>query len=492
MSTYTVIIFVALAALGALIAYLGDLLGAWLVRRRSSIWGLRPRSSARLMAALVGALLPLLGLCVATIGSGYARIAVFQLRSLLQRQEELTGQIVELEQQVAASEREAEIADQRAAAAEKKAVELESIQADQQQQIAELTARRDELRGRVAGLIARREQLQSELKDAQAALQSAEADLAAARSDLSTTREELAQKTAAVQEKARRVEQLRLQIENISPQIADIQGQLSEAQKELESRFRRLEEANQQLEAVQSQLEQVLRRQGLVATQRAVFEPGDELIRVVLSADETQDQMESDLYEILHLASALAERRGIPEGPNGRAVVVVAPIPRWAAASKVPESMIVRDVASQLRTRGPDEWVVMVRAFRRYFPEDRTQLAVKFEAVPNRLVFHAGDVLDEFTISADVSAVQAFEQLWLRIINQPTSRVRARAFTEGMLPHPETGNYGSIDLAKLFEAVEAIRAGRGMMRVRVVAAEDTYTPGPLLLDIQVAEADESS
>lgn len=492
MATYTVIIFVALAALGALIAYLGDLLGAWLGRRRSTIFGLRPRSSARVMAALVGALLPLLGLTVATIGSGYARIAVFQLRGLMQRQERLTEQVAELEQQVRASEREAQIADQRAAEAEKKAVELESIQADQQRQIAELTTRRDELRGRVSDLMARREQLQKELKDAQAGLQSAEADLARARSDLSTTREELEQKIAAVQEKTRRVEQLRLQIENISPQIADIQGQLSEAQKELESRFRRLEEANQQLAAVQSQLEQVLRRQGLVATQRAIFEPGDELIRVVLPADETQDQMESDLYEILHLASAVAARRGIPEGPNGRSIVVVAPIPRWASASEVPESMIVRDVASQLRTRGPDEWVVMVRAFRRYFPEDRTQLAVRFEAVPNRLVFRAGDVLDEFTISSDVSPVQAFEQLWLHIINQPTSRVRARAFAEGLLPHPETGNYGSIDLAKLFEAVEAIRAGAGMMQVRVTAAKDTYTPGPLLLDIQVTAADEPS
>ncbi len=260
---------------------------------------------------------------------------------------------------------------------------------------------------------------------------------------------------------------------------------------ELRSRISRLTDAEQKLADVQAQLEQVLRRHELVASRQPAFEPGDELIRVVIAADETQDQMEADLYELLHLASVVAKRGGAVEGGNGRAVIVVAPIPRWAAGSEVPEGMIVRNVASELRTGGADEWVVIVRAFRRYFPGDGGQLAVEFWATPNRLVFHAGEVLDEFTVPASDTALQAFEKLWLHIANRPTSVVRARAVTEGMLPHPDTGNYGTIDFAHLFSAVDEIRAGDGQMRVRVTAAEDAYTRGPLLLDIEVTPADAS-
>jgi len=170
---------------------------------------------------------------------------------------------------------------------------------------------------------------------------------------------------------------------------------------------------------------------------------------------------------------------------------VVTPIPRWAAGSEVPEGMIVRNVASELRTGGVGEWVVIVRAFRRFFAGDSGQLAVEFWATPNRLVFHAGDVLDEFTVPASDSALQAFEKLWLHIANRPTSVVRARAVAEGMLPQPDTGNYGTIDFAHMFVAVDEIRAGDGEMRVRVMAAEDAYTRGPLLLDIEVTPADAS-
>ncbi len=491
MASYTVVIFVALAALGALIAYLGDLVGARLGKRRSTVFGLRPRSSARLIAALIGAALPLIGLGVAILGSGYARVAVFELRTLIQRQEDLTGQIAELDRQVQQYGREVHVAERRATVAEREAETLLEAQEDAQERIGELTTRADDLRTRVDDLTARRGQLEGELKDAQANLQAAEADLDTAEVDLRTTDEELASKRAEVKEMRGDVERLTTHIGYIDDRLAPLQRRLEDTQSELESRMSRLEAVQQELEDIEARLEQVQRRQELISERPALFEPGDELIRVVLPADETQDQMESELYELLHFAGAAAERRGVPEGANGRAVLVVAPIPPWASAEDVPEGMIVRHVASELRTRGADEWVVVVRAFRRLFSDDDTQLAVEFKAAPNRLVFHAGEVLDEFAISSDATTLQAFEGIWLRITDKKSSLVRRRAITEGMLTHPDTGNYGSIDLAEMFTAAEAIRAGDDMMLVRVVAAEDTYTRGPLLLDIEVTEAEES-
>ncbi len=490
MSTYTALVFGALVILGAIIAYLGDVTGAWLGKRRSSVFGLRPRQSARLVAAVIGALLPLLGLMVATIGSGYARIAVFELRQLLQRQEDLQARISDLQSEVTRLDREAAGAGRRADTAEHRAQELEGLREDAERRVGELTERRDELAGRVDTLIRRRGQLEVDLEAAQSDLNAARADLDASEQELNVTQEELDRKRREVEAKRHEVETISHHLEMVSRDLERAQRHLEPTIEHLEATTAELEAREQELASIEQRLEQAWRQQRLIAERPALYEPGEELIRVVLAADETQDQMESDLYELLHLASAAAKRRGVPEGANGRAVVAVAPIPDWAPAEEVPEGMIVRYVASELREGGAEEWVVTVRAFRRLFPGEETQLAVGFRAAPNRLVFSEGEVLDEFLISSGVSSLQAFETLWLRITNPKESRVRARAISEGMLPHPETGSYGSIDLAELFNAAEATRAGEGMMRVRVMAAGDTYTRGPLLLDLEVSAAPE--
>ena len=487
MSIDTVLIIVLLMALGALIAYLGDLTGAWLGKRRSTLFGMRPRRSARLIAAMFGAILPLIGLGVALLGSQYARIAIFQLRSIIQQRQQLTSEVSDLKAQVADYERRVQTAEEHATAAEAEAATLLAAQADAQERITELTGRRDELAARVEDLSTRRDALQSELTAAQRDLAASEADLKGMEANLTTTEQQLAAKLEEVKEKRLRVEQLRLQVEATNRDLASAQGDLAGARDELVGATQELEERQQQLEEIEGRLRQVERREVLIARGEAIYEPGDELIRVVLPARETQDQMEADLTELLYLASAAAERKGIPEGDNGRAVLLVSPWPPWATSGtrEVPEPMIVRYVASELRTRGPDEWVVMVRAFRRMVAEDPRQLPVEFKAAANRLVFHAGDVIDEFTISSQATTLQAFERLWLRITGK-TGPVRLRAIAQGMLPHPETGNYGSVDLADIFTAADQVQAGEGMMRVRIVAAEDTYTRGPLLLDIRVA------
>lgn len=494
MSIDTVLIIVLLMALGALIAWLGDLTGAWLGKRRSTLFGMRPRRSARLIAAVVGAILPLIGLGVALLGSQYARIAIFQLRSIIQQRQQLTGEVTDLKAQVADYEQRVRTAEEHAAAAEAEAATLLEAQADAQERIAALTERRDELAGRVEDLSARREELQAQLTAAQGDLQraeadlhAAEADLRAAEADLTTTAADLEAKRREVEERRLRVEQLSLQVEATTRDLESARGDLIGARDELVSANEELEQRQQQLVEIENRLRQVERREVLIARGEAIYEPGDELIRVVLPARETQDQMEADLTELLYLASAAAQRKGVREGENGRAVRLVSPWPPWATAgtTEVPETMIIRHVASELRTRGPDEWVVMVRAFRRVVAEDPSQLPVEFKAAANRLVFRAGDVIDEFTISSRATTLQAFERLWLRITGK-TGPVRLRAIAEGMLPHPETGNYGSIDLAEIFTAAEQVQAGEGLMRVQIVADEDTYTRGPLLLDIRVA------
>ncbi|MBD3292598.1 MAG: DUF3084 domain-containing protein [Armatimonadia bacterium] len=498
MSLYTVLVFVALAFLGALIAYLGDLIGVRVGKRRSSIFGLRPRQSARLVAAIIGGLLPLLGLGVATVGSRYARAAVFELRSLLDRQKQLTARVETLQEDVERYEERVTEAEARAEQAEADARELKGILEDQRGSIealqsteSELRDRAGELQERVQGLTERRRELTENLSDARDALEQSRVGLRAAEESLEFTEEELEAKRAEVEQKEQQVENIGLELERIGDELRDVNRQLDPAKRYLIATSEELAAREQELRELEQRLQQVMSHQELVSQRPDVlFEPWDELLRVVQEADRTQDQVEADLFEWLHLASAVVERSGVPEGPNGRAVVLEAPTPEGFEPGEAPERQIVRHVASQLRTAGPDEWVVMVRVYRRYFRGDNTQVAVAFKATPNRLEFTEGDVLDEFVVSSQIDELNAITTLWHRIADDD-SAVRARAIAEGMLPRPNTSSYGSTDLESIYHAAQRIRAGDGQMLVQLKAAGDTYTRGPLELEIDVRPTGEA-
>lgn len=499
MSLYTVLIFVALGLLGALIAYLGDVIGARVGKQRSSIFGLRPRQSARLVAAIIGGLLPLLGLGVATIGSRYARAAVFELRSLVDQRRQLESRVDSLQEEVEDYEQRVSEAEARAAEAEATAADLKAVQEEQHERIEGLQARETELQERVQGLsgrvetlTARRDELEAELKEATADLESSRADLQKARQRVDITEAELAEKQREVEEKERRVEILGLQYDNVQDELEKVNRELHPAQEELVATSNELAARNQELQDLEARLQQVMSHQELVSKRPDVlFEPWDELLRVVQPANRTQDQVEADLFEWLHLASAAVERKGVPEGPNGRAVVLLAPPPPGMQPGEASERQIVDYVASLLRTAGPDEWVVMLRVYRRYFRGDNTQVAVAFKATPNELEFREGEVLDEFVLDAKIEELAAITTLWHRIADDD-SPVRARASAEGMLPRPNSSNYGSIDLAAIYRAAQEIRAGSGPMLVRLKAADDTYTRGPLELSIEVVPVEEPS
>lgn len=498
MSLYTILVFIALALLGALIAYLGDVIGLRVGKRRSSLFGLRPRQTARVVAAIIGGLLPLLGLGVATVGSRYARAAVFELRSLLDQQKQLTARVETLQEDVERYEERVAEAEARAEQAEADAEDLKEALENQQDRIevlqsteSELRDRAGELQDRVQGLTERRNELTGDLAEARKDLERSRAGLREAEQSLEVTEEDLEARREEVAQKERQVENISLQLDNIEDELSDVNRQLEPAKQYLIATSEALAAREQELRELEQRLQQVMSHHELVSQRPDVlFEPWDELLRVVQSAARTQDQVESDLFEWLHLASAVVERSGVPEGPNGRAVVLEAPTPRSVEPGEASERQIVRHVASQLRTAGPDEWVVMVRVYRRYFRGDNTQVAIAFKATPNELEFPEGTVLDEFVVSPRIDELSAITTLWHRIADDD-STVRARAISEGMLPRPNTSSYGSTDLESIYHAAQEIRAGDGQMLVQLKAARDTYTRGPLELAIDVTPIEES-
>ncbi len=467
--TYTVYLFAILAVVGGIIAWLGDVLGARLGKRRNTVFGLRPRQSARLIAVLVGALLPLGGLLVATVGSQYARQAVFEMDSLLSSIDDLRADVDKFrgladEARQAATRAEKNAAQSRAAlvGAEEEVASLTTVQASLHEQVSGLEGQQASLEGLVA-------QSEQAVAQARGDLDGARADLDKSRDDLSVLEEERGRLTNENKTATDRLGQ-------IEREIASAARAVIEAEDEVAGRERALQALQDEFADAQAKLDELRERDRLITGERAVFELGDELMRVVLDANETQAQMESELFELLHLASGIAQRRGVPVGANSRAVTVVAPVPRQSAGDgPLPESVIVRHVASELRVGGPEQWVVVVRTFRR--------------AAPNERVFEKGEVIAELHIEANAAPADIFKTIYHAVTDPDESLVRVMAIARHMLPHPKTGRYGSADLDDMFAAVDEIRAGDGVVTVRITAARDTYTVGPLSIAIEVGEED---
>lgn len=456
---YTVKLFVILAIVGGAIAWLGDVVGARLGKKRSSLFGLRPRQTARLVAVAVGAALPLGGLLVATVTSEYAHKAVFEM-------EQLVADLEDLKQQVDDFREKAGVARDAATEAQEKAARSAELLIEKEVQVADLTEVQGSLTGQVTGLEGAVAAGEQAVATAQREVSAADTKLAAAKDKL----ESLTDKVDVSVEEVRQAEERR-----------------DRAVEEQEEATLKGDQALARLLTLRRQVEDIIQRDRLITGQPAVFDPGDELMRVTMDADGTQDQMESSLFELLYFAGAVAERRGVPTGDNGRAVTAVAPLPRSLGPEEAAtEAAIVRYAASELRTRGPQQWVVIVRTFRRLFAEENTQVQVQFKAAPNVKVFEAGEGLAEIRVPADAKPGDIFKAIY-RSITDRDGDLRAMAIARGMLPHPVTGNYGAADLDDIFDAAAEVRKQQGIVTVRAVAARDTFTAGPLLVEVQVGE-----
>ncbi len=456
---YTVKLFVILAIVGGAIAWLGDVVGARLGKKRSSLFGLRPRQTARLVAVAIGAALPLGGLLVATVVSEYAHKAVFEMEQLLTSVEDLKLKVDDFREKAEQANLDATEAQEKAARSDELLIEKEAV-------VEALNEVQASLTGQVTGLEGAVAAGEQAVATAQREVSAADTKLAAAKDKL----ESLTDKVDVSVEEVRQAEERRDRAV-LAQERATLDLDIKKAK----------------LAEVQRQFEDLQQRDRLITGSPALFELGDELMRVTMDANGTQDQMESELFELLYFAGAVAERRGVQAGTNGRAVVAVAPLPRSLGTEEAAtEAVIVRYVASELRTRGPEQWVVIVRTYRRLFAEEETQVQVQFKATSNVKVFEAGEGLAEIRVPADAKPGDIFKAIY-RSITDRDGDLRALALARRMLPHPVTGNYGAADLDDIFDAAAEVRTQQGIVTVRVVAARDTYTAGPLLIEVQVDE-----
>ena len=525
MPAYSIVALIVLPLLGALIAWAGDVIGYRLGKQRSSIWGLRPRTTARLVGAVVGGLLPLVGLLVAIAISDLARTALLELDQLTSEQRTLreTNEMLQqansrLRIQGIELREEAERAREYSLSLEGRLNELEIERGRLHRDVNTLTATRNQLHSKVTQLEGQRTEARTQLAAARQELETSSRELGQTRLELSQVELQMECLTAHNRDLEAKEQRLLARIDELDKKVAeldaknrDLQGvsdrlteAVSQAKMQLVSAQERLDEAHSELETTQRGLDamramkdlrqqeaeywehqyQVYRqRHAGIAESPVVYEAGDLLLRVTVPTDQTREQLATTLTELLPFAHRAAEARGARRGANGRAVLLVAPWPPEIVDHEATEQDIVQYLAAEMkRLSVVPEFVVSVVAFRRLVLAEEGQLHVAMWATPNIRVFAAEQVIAETCISAGSKPAEVFSALWVLLRRD----VRQAAQKQGMLAaDPKTGQYGTVDAAELFDAIAKVEELGHDARVQAVATQDIFTADELKVRFEV-------
>jgi uncharacterized protein (DUF3084 family) len=465
-----------LAVMGGLIAWAGDVIGYRLGRSRRSLFGLRPRITARLIGVAVGAFLPVAGLAVAMALSENARDALLRLDDIKRQTAALTQQIPQLRGDIRRAQDEARAERQRAQDAAASRLQAESKLREAWQALSSARAAIDRTRRQLASIA-------STLKATRGDLAASRQRLAQARNQLSAAQQQALTAKAQAEKARAQLDQVRTELASTRSELDLTQRTLSSAQAELESAakvHREVEAAQAHLSELSDQLaetEQALARYKIALSamvgQDVAYEPGEEIIRAIVESDRTQAQLEAILVELLNFASAAAARHGIAFGPNHRTIRVLSPVPPDASPLRVTEEDIIREVAAQIRQGAAPTYVVIVRAWGRAFKNQAQQMTAEFWVAPNRIVFHKGEVIFITEIDGSLPRAHVFRELWEVVTN-----IRRIAADRGMLPSPVTGRYGEVSAEDLLSSLDQILAIGGRARVSVVVTDDARVAQP--------------
>lgn len=259
--------------------------------------------------------------------------------------------------------------------------------------------------------------------------------------------------------------------------VATTEAALAKTQKQLQAVREELQANRELLQETKKELGESFER-SVVAP--PAFVVGQILATRIIRAGRPRKVIAAELVKLLFEASDVARRHGATTGANGRAVVVVRFQRKGEKDTRrVDEKERIDDVSSFLSRQPPADYVVGVYAARNIFPG--TQGVVDIGWNLNKLVFHRGAVILQVPIDGALPEAQIYELVRDVVFR----RLRAVARDAGVLPQPETGEYGEIDLGELLEVTRLVRRRRAPVLVRAVATEDCWTSGPLRVTLEL-------
>ena len=431
---YGVLLIIALVAVSGVIAYIGDIVGRRMGRKRLSLFGMRPRHTAIAISVVSGMLITIVTLGMAMLVSKNVRDGFLR--------------VAQMRQQVTELQTEQNLLSHTVDVLQKRSHELEQERAKAKEEFAKQTTAYEAAKKSLATTEETLKAEQAKLAVAQQKVQTTELAVKRTTDDLLRTQATLRKAQLEVEKVTVRAAQL-IAVDRMHPPVFEAGQQLGTV---LIPSGLTLPQIRKQLESFTASLDASVRAAGA--------RPGTGEARAV---------------SIRHLPL---------HDKSGNVVTDAQGQFRW-----IPENEVLTSLASDIRAKGTQGGVV-VRATSLVNARRGEQVLIDFEMFRNELVFARGTSLGSVSIEAGTSLGKAVESVYLMLKDKVFAPARTR-----IMPHTtpssgavigETKNpVGGIGFQELIAAGERVKQIGGPARVTAVAREDAWTIGPLQVDLKV-------
>jgi uncharacterized protein (DUF3084 family) len=507
MSAYGAFLIAALIVASGVIAYIGDIIGRRMGRRRLTLFGLRPRYTAIAISVFAGMLIAGFTLISAMLVSQNVRDAFLHV-------ELLRKQITRLEQSARGWEARAETSKRRAAAVQSSLAEARSSLTEARARLAttttalqrqkrELVAARQRLRVASQELEARTAELAEQKKNLEAVrarLSEVSAELESERQELAVQRAELAKARETLASTQGKLESESKQLAEVDAKLASVNRQLENATRDAFRAGRELIQLYSQSEQLQAQIQDLLAWRkgaeqvlGEIRTQPVIFGANEEILTVVVPGARPVEAVRSDLENFVKLVNQAALDAGAG-GEGGRAIAITRPVRDESTGQIVyySEDQVLGALASAIANA---EGSVIVRAASARNVVRGEPVPIDFELFHNQLLFHKGDELARALFDSSRDQASLLLDLIAFLRGRVASRARAAGVmarpaghldqgTEALFPSPDA-IVGEIAYPDLLDIIRQIKGRSGNVPVIARAAVDTWTAGPVRVKLTV-------
>lgn len=464
--SFEIFLILLLLVLGGGIATLGDRIGTKVGKARLSLFNLRPKKTAVVVTILTGMIIS-----ASTIG-----LLLLVSRGLRDRLLNFERIRRELRQDVEQAETELQQAnnDRTRVAAQLEQVKRERIRVQTQlnrinQSLKSAVERQRQTEKLRKQAEQQRNQVQSQLKRVSSQARELQADIRRLEGDRQLL---LQQRNQIAQQIAQRDQEIRRRDEELLRRNQLVQQRNREIRNRdqvIAQRENRLKELEQQQVFLQNELAELAR----IAQQSAQLRIGvpaivrDQTLALAVIKAEGTSQAQQALDAVLGQANRLAFQRIQPQGLD----------------ANVPIIQIEQAEVDRLLERIADgsTYVIRVLSAANYLLgeplTERRGVRIFIELAPNRDIFKANDVISTQSLNNPQARSPDELQEWMtQLINQANFRAR------------QNGVWANTSNVR-FQAVEAVvtqlRQSNTPAEVRVIAASDTPTAGPLKLEFIV-------
>jgi len=450
MSDVGLILILVVLVLGGVIATVGDRLGTRVGKARLSLFNLRPKQTAVVVTILTGTLISASTLGVLLLASKTFREMLLNFGRI---QAELRDRGRDLDK----------------AAADLKATDAQKAQVEKQ-----LTKARSE-RAQIEEQLQR---INADLKTSIDRQRETKAQLRTTEAQRDLTRNQLVAVSGQATKLRNEIDQLQTEQKTLIEQRDQVKAQIAERDEQIAERTRLIEQRDRDIserDRVIAQREEDLKKLELQRTTltEAVqqFERDVQLIRSGDLAIYRTQLLSSGVVRVTEPGGAKAAVDQLLQYAN-RAAIESLQLGRNDQIVQLPTSE-VEDLIRQI-SNGQD-YLVRVQARANYVKGENKPVVVYMSAVPNRVVFLAGDTVAAQTIDPSKLSAQDFQKSIQDLFAASNSRARVAGVLNDNIQIEKLLTLGSF--------IDQLRRYPTPVELRAVASDVTYTAGPLKIEL---------